>query len=71
MENGVLATKYTCTYYTNCVIDSSNSSYKYCDYAQYTCCGCSDPKQYGLLASSGRNRFNLSAPSTECFFGNC
>ncbi|SMG53850.1 hypothetical protein SAMN06295960_3587 [Paenibacillus aquistagni] len=66
-----MATKRTCTYYSNCTQDTTNSSYKYCDYAQYTCCGCSSPIDSGSLVVAGRNRFSIGSPSIECFTGTC
>ncbi len=63
--------KKICTYYSNCVTDSSDSSYKYCDYAQYSCCGCSSPIDgpNNSLIVSGRNRFAIGTPSIQCFPG--
>jgi|HigsolmetaAR206D_1030411.scaffolds.fasta_scaffold03700_6 hypothetical protein len=64
-------TKRTCTYYFNCTTDPTDSAYKYCDYAQYTCCGCSSPIDNGTLVVSGHNRFAKSTPDISCYTGTC
>lgn len=64
-------TKKTCTYYSNCTTDPSDSSYKYCDWVQYTCCGCESPIDRGTEIASGRNRFSRSVGDKTCSTGTC
>lgn len=69
----ISATRTTCTYYTNCKVDPSDSAYVYCDWKTYTCCGCGeDPKNSGgVLTQAGSNRFRNNGVNKECWSGSC